>query len=346
MEDIPNDVRALNAMDWIGSWIELETERVQSYAARGRRGLASRRRRSFRRTASHVCSRTYVPTMPTNTRQGRQADRFSGLIADADRVLGPEPLSPAQVQPLGSWANDAVVRASSVEHFVEEQAIVVDAAAWKSHLKGTLRLEGVIQHGAITRRSVVGVAHESARAGQWTPLLHASYAWGQGKNGYGPSRLTRIKEEADRAGVDIEATLSDAVERMQVGTAVDGYGRLQKAIPWLGPAFYTKFLYFAGAVAPPAEGPGPLILDAVVAAQVQGFVAARFAANESDPRKVRLAKPLAAWLWSSAGWSAYRYGIWLEFADAATTQLRTAIPTWSPKADAFELAVFSKQLKP
>lgn len=33
MEDVPEDVRALNTMDWIGCWIELKTERVLSYAA-------------------------------------------------------------------------------------------------------------------------------------------------------------------------------------------------------------------------------------------------------------------------------------------------------------------------
>lgn len=33
LEDVPEDVRSLNGMDWIGCWIELKTERVLSYAA-------------------------------------------------------------------------------------------------------------------------------------------------------------------------------------------------------------------------------------------------------------------------------------------------------------------------
>lgn len=33
LDDVPEDVRALNTMDWIDCWIELKTERVLSYAA-------------------------------------------------------------------------------------------------------------------------------------------------------------------------------------------------------------------------------------------------------------------------------------------------------------------------
>lgn len=33
LDDVPEDVRALNIMDWIDCWIELRTERVLSYAA-------------------------------------------------------------------------------------------------------------------------------------------------------------------------------------------------------------------------------------------------------------------------------------------------------------------------
>lgn len=32
-QDVPEDVRALNTMDWVGCWIELRAERVLSYAA-------------------------------------------------------------------------------------------------------------------------------------------------------------------------------------------------------------------------------------------------------------------------------------------------------------------------
>lgn len=33
LDDVPEDVRALNTTDWIDCWIELKTERVLSYAA-------------------------------------------------------------------------------------------------------------------------------------------------------------------------------------------------------------------------------------------------------------------------------------------------------------------------
>lgn len=285
--------------------------------------------------------------MPPPGRRPRQHERFSGLAGDADEVLGEGPLSQAQVEPFRAWASEALKDASSVEQFVEEHPVNVNAARWHGFLDASPRLMTVIdERGAIRRRDVVEVAHESARSRRWIPLLHASFAWGQGKNGYGPARLTQIHDAAARADVNIEDALREAVAAMEAGTAVDGYKRLRKRVPWLGPAFYTKFLYFAGAASPPAAGPSPLILDAVVASQVRAVVAARYAARHSDSRHVSDAEPLATWLWSSGGWSPHRYGVWLSFANAATAQLRSEIPVWSSKADAFELAVFDKQLRP
>ena len=89
----------------------------------------------------------------------------------------------------------------------------------------------------------------------------AVMAWGYGRVGYGPFRVRRVLDAALNVGVQLQAAASAAVE----GRPVEAYACLgdhgAARLPYLGPAFGTKFLYFCS-----STGKRPaLILDRLVA---------------------------------------------------------------------------------
>lgn len=294
--------------------------------------------------------------MAQSSRSAGRASRFLELASVADEALLEGPLTEAQVAALKSWALARTSTGLSLSEIVNAQFVKVRPDSWGdllSALGGTR--ERVAESGKISRLDVFDVARQSHSSGKWRPLLIASYIWGQGPNGYGPHRLRQILASAPRGGSDVDVCLRDAVAVMQSGHAVDGYRRLRGAVPGLGPAFFTKFLYFAAAASGAcgasiqleSHKPAPLILDAVVAKQVRAVVAARCAAPlQRLAGRGEEAAPLAAWLWSDSGWTPHRYGVWLTFAQAATQQLQQEIPAWPGRTDVFELAAFQKQLKP
>jgi len=78
------------------------------------------------------------------------------------------------------------------------------------------------------------------------PLLTATFAWGYGNVGYGPSRLRAILSNNNPD--HIERTLTEAVEALSSEGTEAAYSVLR---PWranvvwgFGPAFLSKFLYF------------------------------------------------------------------------------------------------------
>lgn len=274
--------------------------------------------------------------------------RLRKLTPTADEaLLGGEPLTVSQVQSFRGWVGQCAMGSSTVEDAVADKVIPLNAEKWSDYLRDSPGLQDLVANRTgITRRDVSQVALESLRTRKWTPLFTASYAWGQGLNGYGPSRLSRIVATAAQRDIDLEVTLAEAVAAMREGAATDGYARLRGALPWFGPAFFTKFLYFAGAVAPPAKGPAPLILDAVVAKQLRAVVASRLAQLAPNNEAGAKADTLAEWLWSDGGWTVHRYGVWLDFAEKATDQLSREVAGWPKRTDTFEFAVFSGQLEP
>ncbi len=90
--------------------------------------------------------------------------------------------------------------------------------------------------------------------------LLVTMAWGYGRLGYGPFRVQRILATTPDAGERLQRAACELLDR----GPVPAYRRLgdhgRSELPFLGPAFGTKFLYFC---LPP--GRGALILDQVVA---------------------------------------------------------------------------------
>lgn len=87
--------------------------------------------------------------------------------------------------------------------------------------------------------------------------------WGFGRVGYGPWRAQRALAE-----VGASNKLETAVDLLHTEGALSAYRFLGTGgrLPWLGPAFATKFLFF---VSKDVSVQRPLILDAVVARSIQ-----------------------------------------------------------------------------
>ncbi|WP_372448772.1 8-oxoguanine DNA glycosylase OGG fold protein [Streptomyces musisoli] len=63
-------------------------------------------------------------------------------------------------------------------------------------------------------------------------------------------------------------------------------------MPWLGPSFFTKFLYFTGKTVTPANGPEPLVLDRIMARHMRSLASTvgRETGHDSDGS-------IAGWVW-------------------------------------------------
>lgn len=153
-----------------------------------------------------------------------------------------------------------------------------------------------VETGVITRADVFQVAAEDGiERARWR-LFVASYVWGQGKNGYGLSRLSRIERATPAATLD--SLIAEALDIGREHGAMAGYRRLRReyrqpvAAEHWGAAFFTKTLYFG--LRGQSDTEPALILDKVMATQV-----------------VELSR-LPHMLHRGGGynWSYYRYGVY------------------------------------
>jgi hypothetical protein len=158
-------------------------------------------------------------------------------------------------------------------------------------------------------------------------VLGASYAWGYGPNGLGPTRLKRILHGHNGTPAPdplaIQERLAEAVRLLEDKGAVAAYTFLRDERPlthW-GPAFFTKFLYVVGHVLD-VKGDEPLILDKVLARRMRWFWRRRLPLQQAAAFERS---------WATYRWHPYRYHVYLAFLRAATEQLAGTSPTlWSP----------------
>lgn len=145
----------------------------------------------------------------------------------------------------------------------------VNAERWRRALSdrglppvsGKLADEG---RTTVTRRDVFDCGDQDVNAESAFQLLYYSLAWGLGTRASRlHQRLDGLAKDQDRAGellISAWTTVREGAppaEAYSLLTTNRGAGR----IPWFGPAFSTKFLYFAqGSAAVPTY----LILDRVV----------------------------------------------------------------------------------
>ncbi|MFD3372819.1 MULTISPECIES: hypothetical protein [unclassified Streptomyces] len=270
-------------------------------------------------------------------------------LADAlDDEMRRRPLPPTAVRTLGLWlaGSGAQYAKGAGGHAVEyKPAHWSGVEPWPAEFPERSRT-GTAR---ISRDQVVAATRGAAERSEWAEALVASYVWGQGRIGYGPHRLKEILAEptADDA-------LAKAGAALRQEGAVAAYDGLRGAVKGLGPAFFTKFLYFLdqGHVLDHAYSldqghsldlatdapvaPRALILDQRVA-RVMRAHAARVGADMA----LAHASDVAAWIWSDSGWTSHRYGVYLEWIHSATEQLASAGIGWpGSRPDLLELALF------
>lgn len=265
-------------------------------------------------------------------RQGERRARLEPMIELADAKMQEWEPNVELVERLRQWVGQNDVHANPDLHRIRVKAsnwAGVAGPYWPS----------VLGDGhewlPVTRGDLFDLA-DTCRGGSWMPLMSATFAWGHGNIGYGPARLRAILEKNDPT--HIEQVLANAVAALSKTGTEAAYSVLRPAranVVWgLGPAFFTKFLYFAGWGMDVPE-PKPLILDAQVAASVR-LIAQRVNAGAGiDP-------DMAPWLWPKGNWWAHRYGQYIALAHRVASMLPDDLPK---RPDALELALFDKDLR-
>ncbi|MFJ1582222.1 hypothetical protein ACIOC1_02780 [Streptomyces sp. NPDC088197] len=150
------------------------------------------------------------------------------------------------------------------------QAIPFDRDRWISRLPDPawwpVALDACPRDGRwqrVDRRTVFRVAESADSVEGRRHLLVASLVWGSGTKALTVDRRARIFADP-AAAADIDARLTAALGTLRTHGPVEAYRALKSGqrIRFLGPAFFTKVLYFAGHDG--GADPRPLILDSVV----------------------------------------------------------------------------------
>ena len=196
-------------------------------------------------------------------------------------------------------------RIPELDGLVSAKRDALGAGGVRAHRVGYNRenWDGLLPPGLAERDSVSrGEVFAIAETGSLTDVFTASYVWGVGRIGYGPTRYRNI---VDSTGGRLEVLLNQAVEAGSVDV-IAGYSMFYggddaehrspanhesvSRIKGFGPAFFTKFLYFTH--------PDALILDNVLA----GKVATLSGLPHLVDRRGR-----------SKTWSPYRYAVYLHW---------------------------------
>lgn len=152
------------------------------------------------------------------------------------------------------------------------QAIPFDRARWLSLLPNSGWWPGELDacpivggRRRVDRSTVFDIARRADTVEGRRHLLTASLVWGSGTKARSVARHSRIFASSSVA--EIDAHLAASLEVLRREGAVRAYFTFNndERIKFLGPAFFTKVLHFAGHDRP-VEPWRPLILDSVVAA--------------------------------------------------------------------------------
>ncbi|GHJ54488.1 hypothetical protein Nm8I071_37950 [Nonomuraea sp. TT08I-71] len=252
-------------------------------------------------------------------------------ISSFDRGVVEGGLRPAErdwlIRQRRAWMTDSGCRSDDPDDLVDAHAVLIVPSWWAGFRDWPFGAGA--SPLAVSRRDVTDVARQCRENECWLPLLVASVAWGWGKSGFGPTRLTWILDGNARwealPRAETNQRLVGAVEALDREGAVESYRHLlgDGQIPGLGPAFFTKFLYFADR-AGGGRG-GALILDARLARQMRRFWRCR--ADESYAADGRSPD----WLWQGPVWSPYRYHVYLAFMGRIAAELSESGERWTPE---------------
>jgi hypothetical protein len=207
----------------------------------------------------------------------------------------------------------------------EVSGIRVDVDRWRQQIPADAWPEGLPGTGELWRRDVFGVA-DGWRAGRVSAraMLTVACMWGYGMRGYGPARtLAALDDDHDGAklGYNLSVLREQDPAEGDLAAAYERFSRASRTRLYrLGPAFFTKLLYFAG-YRRGAGGVQPLILDSRVAGNLPPD------AGGAGRR---------SWGWPAADW--------ICFLRWAVVQARR--PGFGGEADAVEMALFTGRWEP
>ncbi|MFF7704479.1 8-oxoguanine DNA glycosylase OGG fold protein [Streptomyces lydicus] len=252
-----------------------------------------------------------------------------------DREMAARLLPDAALRALGCWWSenammfaDETPGAHTVSYTPRRWAPITP---WPSALAST----SCAGDAGVSRAQVTSLVADALRREAFREALVATYVWGKGKRGSpggsGPATLQKIL-----ASDSLDATLAGAVTALCEHGAGAAYAALHGRVPWLGPSFFTKFLYFAGKTVTSANGPEPLILDRFLARRLRSLARAVGRETGHDPDG-----SIAGWVWRDKNWSPHRYEVYLSFMHAAARQV-ASIDGWPSDAspDLLEYALF------
>ncbi|MFK4098475.1 hypothetical protein ACI2L1_00010 [Streptomyces sp. NPDC019531] len=187
----------------------------------------------------------------------------------------------------------------------------------------------------VSRAEVVAAVQAAEQSEGWAEAFVATQVWGYGVTGYGPYRTRQVLAQPSA-----EAVFTEAVSLLVDEGAVAAYEVLN-TLDGLGPAFLTKFLYFAGLALPEVKDPRPLILDSVLASVLR-----RHATMVGRAVGYEWSEAIAKWVWRDSGWTSHRYDVYLRWMYAANDRLTAASIDWPASPDVLELALFSAAWDP
>jgi hypothetical protein len=195
-----------------------------------------------------------------------------------------------------------------------------------------------------SRRDVTRVARGCRVSGSWLELLIAVVVWGHKPADYGPSRLAKMLQcncYPQVSGEQRQQRLASAVSILDDYGPVAGYRALRDVyrVPHLGPAFFSKILYFADASIHRKAGErvAAIILDQTTAQRMVNVSREYLRANglHSSAQDEAI-----NWVWHRPNWSGHRYGIYCQWASRCAKYMAEA-HRWPQNADLIELALFT-----
>ncbi|NMO35425.1 hypothetical protein HG826_17990 [Streptomyces sp. GMY01] len=263
--------------------------------------------------------------------------KFHQHLADTlDQSMTAQPLPADAVESLARWLADPG-KGGRYARGTGTHSIVFVPSSWTAIEPWPVSFDdrSVTGPRTVSRSDVVAVAEAALRTGSWAEAFVASQVWGHGRRGYGPGRAGEVLAHSDDGDV-----FRDAVSLLREEGALVAYEKLN-GVHRLGPAFLTKFLYFAGLAVPELEGLPPLILDMRLARVLR-----RHATKVGSAAGYEWADPVARRIWRDGCWTSHRYGVYLQWMHAVNDQLKAEVNGWPGSPDVLELALFDGAWEP
>ena len=139
--------------------------------------------------------------------------------------------------------------------------------AWVSQLSAVPGIADFLRSlpSAVDRATIVATVRDTEAADRTDLAFVAAMIWGYGPSGYGPYRTARVLT-GGAEGVDatVLTRLRSGSRAAREGGALSGFYAMNNQpgrVPYLGPAFFTKWLYFTTATAGPDSADAAPVLD-------------------------------------------------------------------------------------